>query len=260
MTMPASPRAQHEIEHGRRLASGDTEATWGWATPAGQRRAARRAALIAQGAQLGKSTRIIEIGCGTGLFTEMFAASGAKVLAVDISPELLDQAKRRSLPSDRVRFLERRVEECRLDDPEVGGWIGGPVDAVIGSSVLHHLDLDAALTAIHGLLAPGGWLSFAEPNMLNPQVFAERTMRPLFPYVSADETAFVRWPFASLLRRAGFDAVEIVPFDWLHPATPPRLIGMVDACGRLVERLPLLREFAGSLYIRARRSGDRRHP
>ncbi|HYL79629.1 MAG TPA: methyltransferase domain-containing protein, partial [Candidatus Acidoferrum sp.] len=122
--------AQQEIEHSRRLAASHTELTWGWETPAGRMRARRRAALIASGAGLGPGMRVLEVGCGTGLFTELFAQTGVAILATDISEELLVKARARGLPEDRVQFLRGRFEDQ---------GIGGPFDAVIGSSVLHHL-------------------------------------------------------------------------------------------------------------------------
>lgn len=243
----AVDQAAHEIEHGKLLADHDPEAAWGWATPAGQLRAQRRTELIVKGAGLRPGMHVLEIGCGVGNFTERFAQSGARIMAVDISPDLLDRARRRNLPADQVQFICKRFEDCEVD---------GPFDAVIGSSILHHLDLPVALAKIFRLLKPGGAMSFAEPNMLNPQVFAERKfrfMRKIFWYVSADETAFVRWSLAGELSRAGFDQVRITPFDWLHPAVPPRLISLVSGAGRVLESLPVAREFAGSLCIRARR-------
>ena len=242
----ATTRAEREIRHGRALAAGDTEATWGWATPAGQRRAARRAALIADGAKLGPGVRTVEVGCGTGLFTERFAATGADVTAIDISHDLLARARARRLDPVRVRFMQGRFEELRRDEP---------FDAVIGSSVLHHLDLDDALRASFDLLKPGGRFSFAEPNMLNPQVFLERyaSFLPMFSYVSPDETAFVRWTLVRALTRHGFEKVRVTPFDWLSPVTPAPLIETVLRVGAIAERVPGVREFAGSLAITCRR-------
>jgi SAM-dependent methyltransferase len=240
-----SRRANAEIEHGRRLSMGDPEATWGWGTPAGRLRARRRADLIRAGAELQPQMRVLEVGCGTGMFTEMFAASGADILAVDISEDLLERARSRGIPN--ARFVSRPFEECELD---------GPFDAVIGSSVLHHLDVTVAIKRMFALLKPGGRLSFAEPNYLNPQVFLERKLRfirPLFWYVSPDEIAFVRWSFRRQLEDAGFDDVRITPFDWLHPATPETAIPLVRAVGRGLEAMPLAREFSGSLQISARR-------
>ena len=242
LTNLLSERGRSEVAHGRMLAGKDPEDVWGWGSPAGRLRAKRRAALIASGAGLAPDVRAIEIGCGTGLFTEMFAASGAHIIAVDLSPELLAVARQLRLAN--VEFREQAFEECDVD---------GPFDAVIGSSVLHHLDLARAWPKILALLKPGGRLSVAEPNMLNPQVFCERRFRRFFPYVSPDETAFVRGRLRRDLERAGFTSISIVPFDWLHPSTPAPLIPAVRRAGAVLERVWPVREFAGSLSIRATR-------
>jgi 2-polyprenyl-3-methyl-5-hydroxy-6-metoxy-1,4-benzoquinol methylase len=243
---PALMRTENEINHGKWLAQHQAEKIWGWDTPAGRRRAERRGRLLMEGAQLEPGKHALEIGCGTGLFTAVFAERGVRVTAVDISPELLEQARRRNLPADQVRFLEKRFEDCDLE---------GPFDAVVGSSVLHHLEVDEALHRIFTLLKPSGRLSLAEPNLLNPQVYLERRFHflPMFSYTSPDETAFVRWKLTSQLRQAGFKDVSVKPFDWLHPLTPRPLIGVMLGLGRIVEGVPLAREFAGSLYIQARR-------
>src|SRR5579871_4193214 len=238
-------RAEREILHGRHLAVLETETVWGWGTPAGKLRARRRADLIIEGANLSLGQRALEIGCGTGLFTEMFASRGAQIVAVDISGELLDKARARNLPAAQVTFLEKRFEDCDVN---------GRFDAVIGSSILHHLDIVDALVNIRRLLKPGGILSFAEPNLLNPQVYLERKLHflPMFSYTSPDEVAFVRWKFARMLKEHGFGEISITPYDWLHPATPRPLIGAALGVGKLLEWLPGVREFSGSLYIRAR--------
>jgi hypothetical protein len=75
----------------------------------------------------------------------------------------------------------------------------------------------------------------------------------MFDYVSADETAFVRWRLARKLRQIGFEDVRVKPFDWLHPRTPPGAIRTVERMGRAAERVPGLREFSGSLLIAAAR-------
>jgi len=233
-----SSRHQHEVEHGKYLSAGVAEDIWGWGTPAGQLRAKRRAALILEGARIGPSSKVLEIGCGTGMFTAMFAESGAEIIAVDLSPDLLAYARTRDLP--RVQFLERSFEDCEVD---------GPFDAVIGSSVLHHLDQGRTWPKVLSLLKPGGRMSFAEPNMLNPQIYSERHFRRFFPKVSPDETAFVRTTLRRDLEASGFTSVSIRPFDWLHPATPPSLIPAVSGIGRAFEAVWPVQEFAGSLRI-----------
>lgn len=241
-------RVERELGYLKRVAEGDPEAIWGWGNPAGRLRAKRRAQFIARGANLRSGIHVLEIGCGTGLFTEMFAQTGARLIAVDLSPEILEKARVRGLPEDQVKFIAARFEECEVE---------GPFDAVIGSSVLHHLVVDESLHKIFEMLKPGGVLSFAEPNMLNPQIFMERKftlLRPwVFQFVSPNETAFIRIKLRRQLVDIGFDNVEITPFDWLHPRTPKSLISVVEAFGRLLESLPMVREFSGSLLIQGRR-------
>jgi SAM-dependent methyltransferase len=235
------------------LAAQESEATWGWSGAAGQARARRRADLIIAAAGVRPGRTVLEIGCGTGMFTAQFAATGARVIAVDISPDLLAKAMARQLPADRVRFEQRCVESLQRGDPAFQPWAAAGFDAIIGSSVLHHLDIAAAIDTCSRLLAKGGRIAFAEPNMLNPQVWMERNFRRWFPYVSHDETAIVRWELRRQLERAGFSDVVITPFDWLHPATPSPLVGVVGGAGRVFERVPGLREFAGSVLIAATR-------
>ncbi len=233
-------KIDNEIEHGRFLSAGDTELVWGWGTPAGRLRAERRGRMIADGARLKSGMSVLEIGCGTGLFTKMFAQYGASITAVDLSPDLLVKAQALNLSPDKVRFLEKPFEECSVD---------GPFDAIIGSSVLHHLDVKTALNKIFDLLRPGGRLVFAEPNMANPQVFLERHFRRFFPYVSPDETAFLRRSLKKQLERAGFVDTRITPFDWLHPCLPKGLIKTGQVTGTILEKTPIIRGFAGSLLI-----------
>jgi SAM-dependent methyltransferase len=153
----------------------------------------------------------------------------------------LDIARQRKLGS-QVRFVEKRFEDCDID---------GPFDAVVGSSVLHHLEMPGALVKIYSLLKDDGVACFAEPNMINPQIALQKNI----PFIkkmmgdSPDETAFIRWRFSKQLHMAGFDDVSTMPFDFLHPFTPEVLIKPVDAVGRFFEKIPILKEIAGSLII-----------
>lgn len=237
-------RSRNEIRHGRLLAGADTEAVWGWGTPAGRLRARRRGRMIAGAGGLMPGKKCLEIGCGTGLFTGMFAETGARIVAMDLSSDLLAKARQRHLPRDRVTFVQSRFED---------GALKGPFDAVIGSSVLHHLALAPALEMIHRLLKSGGRLVFAEPNYINPQIFFTYKLRRWFPYISPDEDAFYPWRLRSDLQRAGFGAVRITPFDWLHPKTPRPFLGTVSRAGAVLETLPVVRELAGSLLISGRK-------
>jgi len=239
---PVDGRLGHEIAHGKYLVAHGAGEVWNWATPAGILRKARRAAMLGAGLDPGREA--LELGCGTGLFTREFARSGARLTALDISPDLLAIA-RKEVPAANVEFIEGNA--CAMPFP------AGQFDCVVGSSVLHHLDPARALAECSRVLKPGGTLAFTEPNMLNPQIALEKNIPWLKKRLgdSPDETAFFRWEIIRLLAQAGFSQVRVAPFDFLHPAIPGFLLPLARPFTGFLERVPLLREIAGSLYIRA---------
>lgn len=187
---------------------------------------------------------VLELGCGTGYFTRELAATGAQVTAIDISVELLEVAQQKC-PSGNVQFEVGNAYAMTFRD--------ATFDSVVGSSVLHHLEIEAALKEIHRVLKPGGSIYFTEPNMMNPQVAGQKNVPAIKRRLgdSPDETAFFRWRLGRRLNSAGFRAVRIEPFDFLHPRIPSSWITTIQNLGYFLERMPLLREMAGSLYIRA---------
>jgi 2-polyprenyl-3-methyl-5-hydroxy-6-metoxy-1,4-benzoquinol methylase len=235
-------RISREIRHGRFLAKHGAGQIWNWESPAGKLRWARRVKMLS--IHLRPGMTVLELGCGTGYFTQELARSGADVVAIDVSPELLEIA-RSNCSAPNVRY---QIENAyALNYPEA------VFDSVIGSSVLHHLEIAAALRNIYRVLKPGGTIYFTEPNMLNPQIAIQKNV-PLIKQKlgdSPDETAFFRWPLRRLLEQTGYRHVRIDPFDFLHPKTPVPLINRVNALGRFLENVPVISEFAGSLYIRA---------
>lgn len=237
-------RLQREIEHGRYLAEHGAGEVWNWEGPAGRLRWKRRVEMLT--AHVRPGSRVLELGCGTAFFTKELARTGAEITAIDISPELLETA-RSNCQAANVTFEVRNA--YALDYPSAS------YDSVIGSSVLHHLAIDEALRQIYRVLKPGGAICFTEPNMLNPQIAVQKNVPSVKKYLgdSPDETAFFRWPLRRLLERTGFRDVRIKPFDFLHPKTPAGWIPLVQGLSDALERTPLLREIAGSLYIRARK-------
>ena len=239
-------RLQREIEHHREIAE-RAEVIWNWDSASGRRRADRRASIFVEQGGLAPGRRALELGCGTGIFLEKVAPAGARIVGLDLSADLLAKARARLTGAPNV-LLHR-------GDAEQMPYAASSFDAVYGSSVLHHLDLDRALAEVFRVLRPGGRCVFTEPNILNPQVAIMFHLGLTKRYfgVSPDEKAFSRFEAARALKAAGFTAAEVEPFDFLHPATPPALCGVVDRVGRAIERVPLLREITGSFVVRARR-------
>jgi ubiquinone/menaquinone biosynthesis C-methylase UbiE len=237
-------RLLREIEFHRSIAD-RAEIVWTWDSPSGRERARRRSQLFVEHAALAPGRQALELGCGTGVFLAQVAQSGARLRGLDLSPELLERARQRMAGVSHVSLDCGNAEQMPYAD--------GTFDAVYGSSVLHHLDLDRALREVFRVLRPGGRAVFAEPNIVNPQVAVMFHLGLTKHYfgVSPDEMAFSRFRAARALAAAGFSDANVQPFDFLHPSTPAALLRAVARLGRLVETVPLLREIAGSLLIRA---------
>ena len=235
-------RVAQEIRHGRFLAKHGAGEIWNWESHAGKLRWARRVKMI--GGHLKPGMTILELGCGAGYFTKEFARSGAEIVAIDVSAELLEIAKA-NCPASNVRYEIQ--DACALT------YSDAAFDSVVGSSILHHLEIGTALREICRVLKAGGTIYFTEPNMLNPQIAIQKNVPWIKRWLgdTPDETAFLRRPLRQLLERTGYSNVRIEPFDFLHPKTPAPLINGVDMLGGFLENLPVVSEFAGSLYIRA---------
>lgn len=233
-------RLKNEIEHGRFLHESGAGEIWNWETPAGKKRLNRRIKMLTD--HLASSMTVLELGCGAGYFTKEIVQTRCKLTAIDISPELIEGAKQK-VKDDNVTF--------QLDNAYGLSFANETFDSVIGSSVLHHLDIDKALAEIFRVLKTGGTLYFTEPNMLNPQIAIQKNI----PFIkkrmgdSPDETAFFKWQISRFLAKHGFSNIKVTPFDFLHPAIPSSLIGVIEPVCSMLESIPLVKEFAGSLYI-----------
>jgi SAM-dependent methyltransferase len=238
-------RLAREIAHDQAI-SGNAEVVWNWSTPTGQRRAARRAAFFAALLDAKPGLLALEIGCGSGVFLERALVTRASIVGLDLSTSLLAQARVRPIVAKRTRLVCADAE--RLPFPDAA------FDVVYGSSVLHHLDLRAALAEVYRVLRSGGRLAFAEPNLLNPHIFAVfRLMPRRWGGASPDEAAFTRFRGRRVLRATGFVDVTSQAYDFLYPLMPKALIPAMARLGRCLERVPLLREIAGSQILTARK-------
>lgn len=87
--------------------------------------------------------RILDLGCGDGVLTTEIVASGAVVVGVDASPEMVAAATSRG--------LDARVMDAR-DLSFVGEF-----DAVFSNAALHWIpEADAVLAGVRRALRPGG--------------------------------------------------------------------------------------------------------
>jgi trans-aconitate methyltransferase len=89
--------------------------------------------------------RILDLGCGTGHLTADIAASGAEVVGLDKSADMLEQA-RRLYPS--IQFVLGDGTDFQFEEP---------FDAVFSNAAIHWMrDQDKVTACIWRALKPGG--------------------------------------------------------------------------------------------------------
>lgn len=63
-----------------------------------------------------RGKRVLEIGCGTGYWTQCIADVADSVLAIDINPALIEAARAKGLPDDKVKFAVADAFDLKLDE------------------------------------------------------------------------------------------------------------------------------------------------
>ena len=241
----ADRRYADERKQGADIAEGGLERVWGWSSPAGLLRAERRARFLVDGARLRPGVRCLELGSGTGVFTARLVESGCELVALELSEALAERCRARI--GDRAEVVIGNVETGE-------GLEGRAFDAIVGVSILHHVNMELCLRNTFSTLVPGGRFAFSEPNMANPQVWAMKNVDAVgrLLHETPHETAFHARELRALFELAGLAVDQCEPFEFLHPATPARLVGPVRRLERLLERTPL-RAIAGSVRIAGNR-------
>ena len=110
---------------------------------------------IVAAADLGGATRVLDVGCGTGTLLEAALAADAAAVGVDISPPMVEAAKRR-VPEATVVVADAQTADLLAEAP------GVPFDRVVSRfGVMFFDDPVAAFENIRAACAPGAELAFA---------------------------------------------------------------------------------------------------
>ncbi len=183
-----------------------------------------------------KSARVLDVGCGGGLLSEALAVEGARVVALDLAPELIKVA--------RLHRLESRVEvDYRLQPVEtLAEEMPGEFDAVTCMEMLEHVPDPAAIVAACAtLLRPGGRLFVSTLNR-TPAAFAlailgAEYVAGLLPKGTHSYRDFIKpAELANWLRAAGLQVEDVSGIAYAPWRNAARLTGRTDvnyiACAR----------------------------
>jgi ubiquinone/menaquinone biosynthesis C-methylase UbiE len=153
---------------------------------------------------LGSSDIVLEVGCGTGTTSLRLAPSVSRVIATDVSSEMIAIA--------REKATAQACQNVEFSVATVAGAPGldGAYDAVLAFNLLHLIaDRPSALAHVHRLLKPGGLFVSKTPCLseMNPFIWlAVSAMRLVgkAPYVSF----FSATELEAGIANAGFAIIE----------------------------------------------------
>jgi len=121
---------------------------------------------------------VLEVGCGTGTLAALMCARGAKVVGIDISEEMLVEARKNVPETELIHMTATEIDR-------LGTSRFDRIVATLSFSELSEDELDLVLHLSSGLLKPGGKLVVAD------EVPPRRRWARLL-------ACLVRWPLAAV--------------------------------------------------------------
>jgi 2-polyprenyl-3-methyl-5-hydroxy-6-metoxy-1,4-benzoquinol methylase len=127
-----------------------------------------------------RSVKLLDFGCGNGVLSQFFRASGYTVTAIDVSPAIV-KAKQECYPEIDFRLVQP-------DEPVP--YSDGYFDAVFCSEVIEHIyGVHFIFGELYRLLRPGGLLILTTPyhgrikNVIVSLFFFERHFDPTWQHI-----------------------------------------------------------------------------
>lgn len=143
---------------------------------------------------------VADLGAGEGTLAQLLAQSARKVIAVDLSPKMVEFGQNLAA-TNGLNNIEYRLGD--IEDPPIPD---GHLDLAVLSQALHHAEHpQRAVDAAHRILKPGGRLIILD---LVQHQFEEA--RELYADLWL---GFSESDLASMLERAGFTRIETIVAD-----------------------------------------------
>ena len=155
---------------------------------------------------LPEGSDVVELGCGPGAFTRLYASRSRSVIATDFAPHMVEAAARALAGYPNV--------SVRTADAAATGLPDGSADAVVAMNLIHIVpDPPAVLAEAYRLLRPRGTLvvsSYAadELSLARAASMGLRALRRFGPGLLRNRTDLTQAKLENLVRAAGFENLE----------------------------------------------------
>ena len=190
-----------------------------------------------------KGGKVLDIGCGPGVMVENLTGRGFEVFGVDISSEMIRQAKERYGNLKNCHFSVQKVEDLNFPDSYF--------DVIICMGVVEYIEDDeAAISRMARILKPNGVLIVTLPNRLSPYrlwariVLNRRILDLIKRFIMRKEAPtlihreYREREYGRLLTARGFNVLDVVYYNFNVAFFPiDRLLpGLSVSIARKLER------------------------
>ena len=95
---------------------------------------------------------VVDVGCGTGISSRLFAERAVNVIGIEPNAEMRASGQRETSPRGMPQpvYRDGTAEATGLDD--------GVADAVLAAQAFHWFEVQPALQEFHRILKPEGWV------------------------------------------------------------------------------------------------------
>lgn len=181
-----------------------------------------------------RGQRVLDVGCGPGIYAQQLLARGAKVTGLDVSPAMLAQAQRKT----------RRLVQANFAEPLP--FANASFDGVLSALAVHYVaDWPAMFREFHRVLRAPGWLVFS-------------TDHPCFSFVRAGGEKYFATELTGETWRANGEKIYVPHYRRPLEEVINTLLGAGFQLDKLLEPKPTeeFRRVAPEVYERLLKAPD----
>ena len=144
----------------------------------------------------------VDMGCGTGEFTEQLAQYELKVHGIDIAKNLIDICKKKHAKNKDMIFEEQDIEHTNFKE--------NSVDIIFLGGVLHHFpNREKVFKEAYRILKKDGRIYAFDPNYYNFIIWVYRELLGIKTQKTENEILVKAQEVREELRSVGFSEIEV---------------------------------------------------